>query len=330
MINEAVKLGARKKSACDYFNISIRTLQRWENLGTKDKRKDCKKTVPNKLTDAEKKKIIEICCSEQFMNSTPYSIVPILAENGEYYASESTFYRILREANLLKHRKNSRQARKSDKIELKATKPNQIWSWDITYLKTDARGRFYYLYMFVDIWSRMISGWEICEYESGEKAAEMMNRICSKQNIKSSQLTLHSDNGSPMKSGTMLATLEILGVTASFSRPSVSNDNSYSESLFKTLKYTAGYPKHFKSIDEANIWVAKFVEWYNCSHRHSKIGFVTPNQRHFGLDIEILNKRQSIYDEAKIKHPERWAKPTRRWIHYKEVILKKGNYNKVS
>lgn len=262
------------------------------------------------------------------MNSTPYSIVSILAEEGEYYASESTFYRVLREADLLTHRKNCRKSRKNQKIELIATMPNQIWSWDITYLKTDIRGRFYYLYMFVDVWSRMITGWEVCEYESGEKAAEMMSRICNNHRIDKNQLTLHSDNGSPMKSGTMLATLEKLGVTSSFSRPSVSNDSSYSESLFKTLKYNAGYPRQFKTLDEASDWVAKFVNWYNKEHRHSKIAFVKPEQRYLGLDVQILEQRQRVYEKAKKMHPERWAKQTRKWLHQKEVILKKGNYKK--
>jgi putative transposase len=282
------------------------------------------------LTDAEVNEIIAISCSERFMNTTPYAIVPILAEEGVYIASESSFYRVLREADLLKHRKNSRQCRKSEKIELKATGINQIWSWDITYLKTEIKGKFYYLYFFIDIWSRAIMGWEIHENESGEKASAMMAKMCDKHNIKKDVLLLHSDNGAPMKCATMLATLEFLGVHPSYSRPSVSDDNAYSESLFKTLKYTAGYPRYFKTIEQAKEWVSKFVEWYNNEHRHSKIDYVTPNQRHAGEHIEILEKRQETYAKAKEKNPHRWSAETREWKETEEVYLKKGNFKKAS
>ncbi len=328
LINIAVSSGARKFKACELLNVNIRTIQRWETDGLVDKRKSSKRIASNALCEKEKEEIINISCSERFMNMTPYSIVPILAEEGKYIASESSFYRVLRDAGLLKHRKSTRKRRKSSSIELKASRPNQLWSWDITYLRTEIKGKFFYLYLFMDIWSRKIVGWEVHENESGEKSSSMIAKICSKYNISSETLLLHSDNGAPMKSATMLATLNFLGVDPSYSRPSVSNDNAYSESLFKTLKYTAGYPKFFNSLEEANTWVDRFVEWYNNEHRHSKINFVTPNQRHSNEHIEILKMRTHTYNKAKERKPERWSKNTRVWNGVKEVFLKKGNYKK--
>lgn len=235
----------------------------------------------------------------------------------------------MRDQNLLTHRQRSKKRVKSEKEELKATRPNQIWSWDITYLKTDVKGRFYYLYMFVDIWSRMITGWEVLEFESGESAAKLMFKICNIHGINKEQLILHSDNGSPMKSATMYATLSKLGVTPSFSRPNVSDDNAYSESLFKTLKYSAGYPKFFRTIEDANMWVEKFVEWYNNVHLHSKIQFVTPYQRHTLQDIEILNNRKLVYEKAKLDNPGKWSKNIRNWDYKENFTLKKESYKKV-
>ena len=330
LIDEAVSNGARKIAACRLFNISIRTIQRWSGANNIDKRKGAKKTVIGKLTEKEKSKIIKICCSPRFMNETPNKIVPILAEKGIYIASESSFYRVLREANLLKHRHNSRHKRKSEKVEITSTGPNQTWSWDITYLKTDVKGKFYYLYLFIDVWSRMITGWEIHETECGKTAAEMMYAICAEHNIPQNTLILHSDNGSPMKSANMLAALQNLGVAPSNSRPRVSDDNAYSESLFKTLKYTAGYPKYFKELSQANDWVGKFVEWYNNEHRHSMIGYVTPKQRHTGKDKEILEIRKRTYQEAKKRNPNRWKNRIRDWDKKEIVSLKKGNYKKIS
>ena len=184
-------------------------------------------------------------------------------------------------------------------------------SWDITYLKTSIKGRFFYLYLFLDIWSRQIVGWEINESENGEIASKVINRICKENNVNS--IKLHSDNGSPMKCANMLSTMQNLGVIPSYSRPSVSNDNPYSESLFKTLKYRPSYPSVFNEIDDANKWVSSFVAWYNTKHHHSGIKFVTPEQRHRGDDIKILERRKKTYQEAKKRNPLRWAGNVRNW-----------------
>ena len=300
LYEEAVQSGVRRSRACEMLNISTRTINRWSKNPEGDKRSSIKKEPTNKMSASEEEQIIRICCSERFRDSTPNEIVAILAEEGEYIASESTMYRVLRKKGLLKHRAESRPGTKSKKPEeLKATGPNQVLTWDITYLKTRIKGQFYYLYLFEDIWSRLITAWEVHAYESGEAASEIMKKLHREQCLKG--VYLHSDNGGPMKSATMLATLQTLGVAPSFSRPKVSNDNPYSESLFRTLKYNVSYPKSFENIEEARKWVANFVCWYNNEHRHSRIKYVTPMQRHTGEDKELLEKRKRTYEEARRK-----------------------------
>lgn len=275
------------------------------------------------MSEAERSKLIETACQPRFQNLNPHEIVPLLADDGTYLASEASFYRVLRQAKLIKAKRRARS--RAQAIELKAEKPNRIWSWDITYLKSYIRGRFYYLYLILDIFSRYIMGWEISEAESAQVSSELIERICREHGIERDTLILHSDNGSPMKNGTMLATLQALGVVSSFSRPSVSNDNAFSESLFKTLKYTAGYPVKFESEEQARDWMRRFVAWYNTEHRHSRIGYVTPEQRYHGLDAAILLKRKAVYEAAKMKHPERWSRHSRKWERIETVWLKKPN-----
>ena len=319
-ISEAMGSGAGKKNACETAGIPIRTVERWEADGAGDKRSLVKNIPSNKLNQNERDEIIDICCSERFRDHSPNEIVPILAEEGRYIASESSYYRILKQRDLLAHRSESKPPKKRGKPdELKATGADQVMSWDITYLLSNIKGKYYYLYMFEDVWSRAIRGWDVHEEENAENAAALMNKICKENNIVN--MKLHSDNGSPMKGATMLATLQHLGVLPSFSRPRVSNDNPYSEALFKTLKYTAGYPGFFSSIEEARIWVEAFVTWYNNEHRHSGIKFVTPMQRHNGEDKKLLNKRRETYKKAQQKNPERWSRNIRNWDWIEEVCL---------
>lgn len=260
--------------------------------------------------------------SEEYMNSPPSQIVPSLADKGIYIASESTFYKILREEKLLKHRGKSKAPSKTKPDPLIATAPNQIYSWDITYLKAPIKGTFFYLYMFMDIFSRKIVGYEVHLTESMKHSSALIDKICIDGNIEKKQLVLHSDNGSPMKGATMLATLQRLGVTPSFSRPGVSDDNPFSESLFKTLKYCPEYPsKPFNSLEEARAWTQSFVNWYNNIHLHSGIKFVTPNDRHEEKDKVILQRRKIIYETAKSKNPNRWSRETRNWNKIEKVYL---------
>jgi len=192
----------------------------------------------------------------------------------------------------------------------------------LTLLKSSVAGMFFYLYFVMDIYSRKIVGYTVHEEQSAEHASKMIDEICRVEGIKRDQLTLHSDNGGPMKGATMLATLQRLGVMPSFSRPSVSDDNPFSESLFKTTKYCPLFPsKPFESVFTALLWVKDFVHWYNEEHLHSGIRFVTPGSRHRGEDKEILSGRHSVYESARAKHPERWSGKTRNWGFIEEVSL---------
>lgn len=327
LINESINQGARQKQACEVVGISSRTLQHWRQAGTQDQRQQVKKAPANKLSDQERAAILEVCNSEEFKSQAPKQIVPALADRGLYMASESSFYRILRDANQLQHRGYTAPPNRTKPKAHTADGPNQVWSWDITYLARNLKGAFFYLYLFMDIYSRKIVGWEVYENESSEQAADVLRKTRLAEALSSPQkVVLHSDNGSPMKGATMLATMQKLGIVPSFSRPSVSNDNPYSESLFKTLKYTPIYPsKPFESLDEARQWVAIFVKWYNHSHRHSGIKYVTPVQRHQGEDIAILKQRKRVYEDAKKQNPERWSGDTRNWDHESLVKLNPVN-----
>jgi len=324
-VDEASNAGARIRNACDLLGISPRSLQRWRQSGeAEEDGRTRRQFVPaNKLSEMEREQLLQIANSERFSDLPPTQIVPMLAEQGQYIGSESTFYRVLREENFLQHRQASRPVTVTNRPKpLVADAPNQLYSWDITYLPQAVKGLFFYLYLFMDIFSRKIVGWQVYEQESSEWASEIMNDIVRCEQIEPDQVTLHSDNGGPMKGATMLATLQQLGVVPSFSRPSVSNDNPYSESLFKTLKYCPRYPgKPFADLGQARQWVGDFVHWYNHQHRHSGIHFVTPEQRHTGLDREILIRRKQVYEAAKARHPERWSGQTRNWEPIATVYL---------
>ncbi|MDK6203238.1 IS3 family transposase, partial [Oligella urethralis] len=326
LVNEAVQSGARRQAACDILGISCRNLRRWEQAeDLHDKRQQPgKRTYSHALTKAEKALMITTCNQPEYRHLPPSQIVPKLADKGIYIASESSFYRVLKEYNQLAHRGKAQAPRKVVKpTAWVAQAPNQVWTWDITYLKSTVKGQFYRLYMIVDIYSRLIVGWEVHLEESAKHAAQLIRRACVKHNVQRETLVLHSDNGSPMKGATMLATLQQLGVMPSFSRPATSNDNPYSESLFKTLKYMPHYPnKPFADITEARQWAQDFTTWYNTQHCHSGIRYVTPQARHQGQDREILAKRAQVYEAAKQAKSERWkGRTTRNWEPVAEVYL---------
>jgi transposase InsO family protein len=324
LIKDAVGAGARQYEAAKLLGLSGRTLQRWREVGGGE---DCRcgpHTVPgNKLADQERENVLQVVNSPEFRDLPPTQIVPRLADRGEYIASESTMYRILREEEQLAHREKSRPATKRHKPEaLVASGPNAVWSWDITYLKTPVQGVFFYLYMVLDVWSRKVIAWEVHNEESAEHSSALLARAYQAEDVAPGSLVVHMDNGSPMKGATLLATLERLGVATSFSRPSVSNDNPYSESLFRTMKYRPAYPSGpFESIEAAWDWVATFVSWYNTEHQHSSIRFVTPDDRHSGRDLEILERRKATYERARARNPARWSGNTRNWNQIKDVAL---------
>ena len=323
-IDEAIATGARQEEAARLLELDPRTVQRWRARQGGDDRRAGPKTAPaNKLSDVERARVLETANSPEFRDVSPNQIVPVLAERGEYVGSESTFYRVLHADDLANHRERSRPpTRRHKPDEFVATGPNQVWSWDITYLRSPIRGMFFYLYLVVDLWSRKIVASAVHAEESSEHAAELLEQAHKRQGVAPGSLVVHMDNGSPMKGATLRATLDRLGVTSSYSRPSVSNDNPYSESLFRTLKYRPEYPSEaFASIEAAERWVADFVSWYNTQHRHSAIRFVTPEQRHSGRDVAILARRRETYEEARARHPERWTGEARNWNPVVEVML---------
>lgn len=313
LIAEAVLAGCRSYRACAAFDLEERTIQRWK-LSSSDQRRGPLTVPANKITEAEKDLIIKTSVSAVFVNLSPHQIVPRLADDGIYIASESTFYRVLKAEKLSAHRGLSKPRLVERPKAYEANRPNQIYSWDITYLQSSVRGQFYYLYLFLDLFSRKIVGWSIHDNQDMDLSALLLTEICKKEKINKHQIIVHADNGGPMKGATMLATMQRLGIVPSFSRPSVSNDNPFSESLFKTLKYCPMYPSRpFENIEAAIVWMQKFVNWYNTEHMHSGINFVTPESKHEGKDIEILKNRAEIYEAAKARNPNRWSGETRNW-----------------
>jgi transposase InsO family protein len=325
LMDEAMRAGARASKACHVLGLSTRTLRRWrQRASLADARKGAAKHCPQALSNQDRQHIIAVCNTPEHQSLPPSQIVPRLADAGVYIASESSFYRVLRAHGQVQRRGRARTPRSSSKPQaIKATAPNQVWSWDITYLPSTVRGQFLRLYLVLDVYSRAIVGWEVHENECASHAAQLIIKACLRHQVARNQLVLHSDNGSPMKGATMLATLQRLGVMPSFSRPSVSDDNAYSESLFRTLKYGPSYPrKPFADIAAARQWVQCFVRWYNEEHRHSGIRFVTPAQRHANLDRGLLAQRASVYEAAKKAMPERWrGRAVRNWALIAEVWL---------
>ena len=325
LITDAIHSGASKMKACKEIGISHKTYDRWIVNGAvkADGRPNAVRPAPaNKLSHEERNCILETCNTSEFASLPPTQIVPILADKNEYIGSESTFYRVLRESGQQHHRGRTSSLNKKTPKSFCASAPCQVWTWDITWLPGPVKGIFFYLYMILDIYSRKIVGWEIHKCESAENASLLIKKTVLKEQCGSQPLVLHSDNGSPMKGATFLETLRRLEITASYSRPRVSNDNPFSESLFKTCKYRPEYTaKGFQTLSSARDWGLSFVTWYNTQHRHSKINFVTPQQRHDGQDTAILAKRTMVFENAKKRHPERWSGSIRKWELQTEVWL---------
>lgn len=305
-----------------------RTIQRWKERGADqvDRRAGPKTPPANALSAAEREQIVTVANSPQFRNLSVHQIVPLLADEGTYLASESSFYRVLKEQGLASHRGPVRPAQRRRRPTLVAHAPNQVWCWDITYLQGPVRGTFFYLYLHVDLYSRKIVAWDVHDQECMDLAAQLAEQACRQEGILPSTLTLHSDNGGPMKGSTMVATLQRLGIAPSFSRPHVSDDNPFCESLFRTLKYRPGFPqKPFASLQQARAWVADFVAWYNHEHLHSSLRYLSPAHRHAGLDADILAHRQRTYAAARARNPRRWSRNTRNWTPIGPVELNPEN-----
>lgn len=318
LIQEAIDAGARQSAACAIVGITERSLQRWrrETSAGEDRRRGPLTPVSHQLTHEEKDAAIALANQPAYRNLSPESVVAKAADEGTYICSESSLRRIQKERNQATYRGRAKPATATHAPrEYAAHEPLRVLSWDITYLRNATiRGAFFFLYLYIDVWSRRIVGWAVHDEQSSDRAAELLRDVCREHAIEADTAVLHQDNGAPMKGATFLATLDALGITKSFSRPQVSDDNAFIESLFRHLKYTPSYPtKGFVSIEEARAWIERFVTWYNHEHLHSAIGYVTPNDRHHGRDIAILEQRKSVYAAAQARNPRRWTGAPRKW-----------------
>lgn len=320
--------GARQEKVAQELALSTRTLRRWrdeQGQVLQDKRPIAVRPEPkNKLSTVERLEVIEVCNQVEYVSLPPSQIVPRLADKGLYLASESTFYRILKAEGQQHHRGKSKAPIKRAKPTSHiATGPNQVWCWDISYMPTGIRGLYWYLYAIIDVYSRKLVAWEVHDRECSQLASELVQRAVLREQCLLKPLVLHSDNGSPMKGSTLRAKLESLGIASSYSRPRVSNDNPYVESLFKTLKYCPQWPSTgFTALERARTWMLKFEQFYNHEHRHSGIRYVTPNDRHQLKDKELLAQRKTVDELAKSKYPERWTgRQTRNWTPIGAVSL---------
>jgi len=319
-IQEAIAAGARAKIACREVGISLQTYLRWGQGLLDDARKGAGKIIPRKLSTEEEETFYKVATEARFRELPPEQITATLLDEGTYYGSARTLYRIFkkRQANIA--RTESRRAGKSRKPqELVATGPNQVWCWDITWLKTPVKGLFLYAYVIVDIYSRAIVGGSVEDEEDDQLAKELFRRVVRDRDVMPD--FIHSDNGGPMKGLTLVSFLVQIGVAMSFSRPRVSDDNPFIESLFRTLKYHVTYPKFFRDLNHAREWFAGFVDWYNNVHRHSGIDYVTPHQRHNGQHYVILEARQKTLDAAAAAHPERFVNGPKQYNLEGVVVL---------
>lgn len=314
LIDEAVSCGARQALACQELGITARTMQRWRSSPVDGRVGAVRPAPANKLSEEERQAVLAAANRRDCASLTPHQIVPKLADEGIYLASESTFYRVLKAAGLGQRRGRSKAPVARALTTHMATGPNQVWCWDITWMPTTVRGRYFYWYMVKDIYSRKLIVNEVHESESSTHACILMARGCLREQTAHKPVVLHSDNGSAMKGSNLMATMLQLNLEPSYSRPRVSNDNAYAEALFRTAKYCPMWPeKPFDTLEQARAWVIRFVAWYNEEHRHSGLKYVTPSQRHRGQDKALMGSRSTLYEAAKARNPRRWTRGVRNW-----------------
>jgi putative transposase len=328
-IQAARDAGARLSVACEIMGIDARTLQRWnthQGLDKADGRAAAERSEPaHALTPAERQRIVQVANEPRFADVPPARIVPALADEGVYLASESSFHRVLRAQGQMRHRGRSRAPRKPRAPSTHiATAPRQLWCWDVTYLPAEVVGRWFYLYLILDVYSRKIVGFEVHASDDADHAAHLVKRTALAEGIHAmpDKPVLHGDNGATLKATTVLAMLQWLRIKPSYSRPRVSNDNAFVESLFRTAKYRPQFPdKGFADLNAARTWADEFVRWYNHLHLHSGIRYVSPAQRHAGQDTAILETRHAVYQRARANNPKRWTRNTRNWSPITSVTL---------
>jgi putative transposase len=275
------------------------------------------------LGDHERSAVLECLHDERFQDCSPAQVYAALLDEGRYHCSIRTMYRLLETHGESRERRDQLTHPLYQKPELLATSANQLWSWDITKLRGPVKWTFYYLYVILDVFSRYVVGWMIAYRESSELARRLIEHSCRKQQIAPGQLTIHADRGSSMKSKPVALLLSDLGVVRTHSRPHVCDDNPYSESQFRTLKYHSGFPDRFGSIEDARGFCQSFFRWYNFEHHHSGLGLLTPAVVHLGKAAELIERRQTVLNAAFEAHPERFVRrpprppslPTAVWIN---------------
>jgi putative transposase len=328
-IEQACAAGSRLGPACALAGIDARTLRRWQcgdGLGRGDRRPDADRPIPpHALSTAERARIIEVANEPRFAETPPARIVPTLADEGVYIASESSFHRVLRAHGQMTRRGRAQPPRRSTPPRTHiASRPGEVWCWDVTFLPAQVHGHWFYLYLILDLYSRKIVGFEVHDRDSADHAVHLVRRtaLAERVHATTARPVLHGDNGATLKATTVLAMLHWLGIAPSYSRPRVSDDNAFAEALFRTAKYRPGFPlKGFADLDAARQWAGGFVQWYNHEHRHSGLRYVTPGQRHAGQDRDLLAARHAVYQDARRRNPQRWSGPTRNWTPVGAVAL---------
>lgn len=279
---------------------------------------------PRALAPAERREVLEHLRSERFVDRSPHQVyTTLLDDDGRYLCSPRTMYRILEDEHELRERRDQCRQPHHTKPQLVARGPNQAWSWDLTKLLTCSKGVYLYLYIVLDLFSRYIVGWMLAGRESGHLAARLIRETCIKEGIAPGTLTLHSDRGSAPTAKVVSQLYLELDITRSLSRPRISNDNPFSEALFKTLQYAPGAPDRFAGLEHGRTWASSLVDYYNHRHRHSGLCYLTPAMVHFGRADHVLARRQRLLDAAYARHPERFpngppqhrALPAEVWIN---------------
>ena len=265
-------------------------------------------TPARALCESERERVVDVLASPRFVDRSPAEVVATLLDEGEYLCSERTMYRVLAESQPVRERRNQLEHPSYTKPELVATRPNEVWSWDITKLLGPKKWTYFYLYVLLDIFSRYVVGWMVADRENSALASRLIKETCYKQGVEPKVLTLHSDRGAPMTSKCTAQLLADLGVTRSLSRPQVCDDNPFSEAQFKTLKYHPGFPSRFPGIELATAFCRSFFPWYNTEHRHGGISMLTPDDVHHGRAPAVLAQRQHTLEAAWAAHPERFVR----------------------
>jgi len=312
--------------ACESLGVARSTLyyQRQPKQEPKPRPKP-----PRALSDGERQNVLDALHSDRFVDTSPGEVWATLLDEGTYLCSERTMYRILTDNQEVKERRNQLKHPAYRKPELLAEGPNEVWSWDITKLRGPVKWTYFYLYVMLDIFSRYVVGWMVAPRETAGLAQKLIRESCERQAIDPGQLTIHADRGSPMIAKTTAQLFVTLGISKSHSRPHVSDDNPYSESQFKTLKYCPGFPDRFGSLQDAVAFCRSFFPWYNTEHRHSGIGMLTPEVVHYGLAKDVVESRRKVLHVAFEAHPERFVRgvpvppalPEAAWINPPPEIL---------